>query len=100
MLSWERESPREEPIFRMRDSLESGFAVWEEGDGVIHLIQLLHNPNQGQAVTTHQVRPHSWGIRNHQIKVKEVVVRVWAILVGLAGGLRCQWGRGRGLRGW
>jgi len=76
------------------------FAIWEEGDGVIHLIKLLHNPNQGQVVTTHQVRLHGWGIRNHQIKVKEVVARVWAIPVGLAGGLRCQWGRGGGLGGW
>jgi len=56
--------------------------------------------DQGQVVTAHQVRAHSWGIQNHQVKVKKVVARVWAILAELAGGLRCQWGRGGSLGGW
>jgi len=39
-------------------------------------------------VISNHVRVHGEGIRDHQIKIKEVVTRVWARWIELMGGLR------------
>jgi len=81
--------------FQYQGFIREGLSKGEEGNGRVHLEELIHEVDQGLAVTGHHIFACKFCIWDHQVKVEEVLVRVWARQEGGLGVL----GSSRGL-GW
>ncbi len=82
--------------FQYQGCIRGGLAKGEEGNGRVHLEELIHEGDQGLMVTSHHIFAHKFCIWDHQVKVEEVLARVWARQEGGLGGVL---GSSRGL-GW